>query len=265
MATTTLERWIDELQSRGQYTFVRADAVTGSGLSPEAVKKATPTLSAARADREAQGLLLRPRAAGVRQRRRTAALVVRSRPDGRDEVSVLRWPAQCRGTARGVPPPAPGVPGRHGPVRPAARGWPRRESGFSPASSSSRRPSWTSRRRLDTYVFRPPNPPRSTWYGSRRPPGTWIMWARFWRICRPALDPRKLLDAVRVIQDLPNAQRLGYILDRVHGPSLTKTLHGWVERQAPRDVPLRSGRRAADAPADRRWHVLVNQPLEVEA
>ena len=36
----TLERWINNLQAKGRYTFLRAEAITGSGLSPDAVKKA---------------------------------------------------------------------------------------------------------------------------------------------------------------------------------------------------------------------------------
>jgi hypothetical protein len=38
-----------------------------------------------------------------------------------------------------------------------------------------------------------------------------------------------------------------------------------MERQSPRLVPLRSGRPVVDASEDHRWHVLVNQPIEVEA
>jgi predicted transcriptional regulator of viral defense system len=40
----TLEHWIDALQARGRYTFLRAEAIAGSGLSPEAVKKALQRL-----------------------------------------------------------------------------------------------------------------------------------------------------------------------------------------------------------------------------
>jgi hypothetical protein len=39
MAAATLERWIDDRQSRGRYTFLRSEAVGESGLSAEAVKK----------------------------------------------------------------------------------------------------------------------------------------------------------------------------------------------------------------------------------
>lgn len=41
----TLEDWVDGWQSQGRYTFLRAEAVAGSGLSPEAVKKALKRLA----------------------------------------------------------------------------------------------------------------------------------------------------------------------------------------------------------------------------
>jgi hypothetical protein len=40
MAAATLERWTDDRQARGRYTFLRSEAVGESGLSAEAVKKA---------------------------------------------------------------------------------------------------------------------------------------------------------------------------------------------------------------------------------
>ena len=81
----------------------------------------------------------------------------------------------------------------------------------------------------------------------------------------PSLDPKKLLAAVRLIGDTPNAQRLGYILDHVNGRNLAAPLHKWIKRMGHRPVPLRTGRIAAEASEDHRWHVLVDQALEVEA
>jgi predicted transcriptional regulator of viral defense system len=81
----------------------------------------------------------------------------------------------------------------------------------------------------------------------------------------PSLDPKKLLPAVRVAGDVPSAQRLGYILEHVDGRRLASPLHRWLEGRAHRAVPLRPGRVAAEGPADRRWHVLVDHPLEAEA
>jgi len=45
MPAPTLEAWVDALQARGRYTFLRAEAVKGSGLTAEAVKKALQQLA----------------------------------------------------------------------------------------------------------------------------------------------------------------------------------------------------------------------------
>jgi len=79
------------------------------------------------------------------------------------------------------------------------------------------------------------------------------------------LDARKLLAAVRLVGDVPNAQRLGYILDQVRAPKLATGLHEWIERRGSRAVPLHKGRSVEVAPENQHWHVLVNGPLEVEA
>ena len=47
MAAITAEKWIDDRQANGRYTFLRSDAISGSGLSAEAVKKALQRLAGA--------------------------------------------------------------------------------------------------------------------------------------------------------------------------------------------------------------------------
>ena len=79
------------------------------------------------------------------------------------------------------------------------------------------------------------------------------------------LDPRRLKKAVALASDVPNAQRLGFILDLIRASKLAGPLHAWVERQEPNLVPLRSGRPVVGVREDRRWHLLVNGPIEVEA
>ncbi len=80
-----------------------------------------------------------------------------------------------------------------------------------------------------------------------------------------SLDAKKLLKAVKLVGDMPNAQRLGYILEYVRARKAAGPLRAWVDRQSPSCVPLRTGRRAQDSSEDRRWHVLVDRPLEVES
>ena len=45
MAGLTTENWVDALQARGRYTFLRAEAIEGTGLSAESVKKALQRLA----------------------------------------------------------------------------------------------------------------------------------------------------------------------------------------------------------------------------
>ena len=45
MAAMTVEKWIDNHQAHGRYTFLRAESVAGTGLSAEAVKKALQRLA----------------------------------------------------------------------------------------------------------------------------------------------------------------------------------------------------------------------------
>jgi hypothetical protein len=80
----------------------------------------------------------------------------------------------------------------------------------------------------------------------------------------PLLDPKRLLKVARASGDLPNAQRLGYLLELVRGRPQAKALHEWIGRQCPRVVPLRPGRNANDAMEDRRWHLRVAEPIEIE-
>ena len=80
----------------------------------------------------------------------------------------------------------------------------------------------------------------------------------------PLLAPKRLLKVVRASGDLPNAQRLGYLLERVRGRPQARALHEWLGRQSPRVVPLRPGRAVNGAVEDQRWHVHVTEPVEIE-
>jgi hypothetical protein len=80
----------------------------------------------------------------------------------------------------------------------------------------------------------------------------------------PSLDSPKLLKAVRLIEDVPNTQRLGHILDQLRMRHLSDPIHKWIEHQGPRPIPLRTGLRITKAREDRRWHLLISRPIEIE-
>lgn len=79
----------------------------------------------------------------------------------------------------------------------------------------------------------------------------------------PLLDPKRLITAARTVDDIPNAQRLGYILDRFRQRSLSDALHAWVGPRIQRAQLLRPGRPTAGATENRRWRLLINSPLEI--
>jgi predicted transcriptional regulator of viral defense system len=81
----------------------------------------------------------------------------------------------------------------------------------------------------------------------------------------PSLDSRRLIASVRAVDDIPNAQRLGYILDRIRQRALSDKLNAWIKSRIQRAQLLRPGRPADGAAEDRRWRLLINTPLEVES
>lgn len=80
----------------------------------------------------------------------------------------------------------------------------------------------------------------------------------------PSVEASRLLKAVKVRNDLPSAQRLGYVLDRLRAKKLAGPLHEWIGRRELRAIPLHPGRVDRGAREDPRWHVLVSAPIEVE-
>lgn len=76
------------------------------------------------------------------------------------------------------------------------------------------------------------------------------------------LDPRSLVDIAPLVR-IPDVQRLGYLLDAVGQPRLTAPLASWLDHRKPRAVPLRPGA-TADAAPDPRWRIVPNVELEVD-
>lgn len=79
------------------------------------------------------------------------------------------------------------------------------------------------------------------------------------------LDVERLGEVARFEGNLQNAQRLGYLLDKVGGSDVGKALARWIGEQRPRFVCLRSDRSSRHAARDDRWRVFVNEKIEAEA
>jgi predicted transcriptional regulator of viral defense system len=71
------------------------------------------------------------------------------------------------------------------------------------------------------------------------------------------IDPARLADAA-ALGELPWAQRLGYLLDRVGATSATGPLAEYVASRAPTTTLLDPRSPKADAPRDARWRVSAN-------
>jgi predicted transcriptional regulator of viral defense system len=264
MTANSLEKWVNDLQANGRYSFLRSEAVAESGLTPEAVKKALQRLS---------------------QRGRIAK--------AKDYFYVI---VPLEYSRVGAPPPswyihdlmaAIKLPYYVGLLTAAAQHGSSHQQPqeFQVTTDRSVRPIVVGNARIRFFASKFVNDAAAqdvkTPTGIMRvstPETTAIDLVRFAKAAgyldnvatviselSDSLNPKKLLAAAKLTNDVPNAQRLGYILDQVKARELAKPLHAWIARQSAHLVPLRSGRLDTEASEDRRWQILVNRPLEIEA
>jgi len=264
MAAKTLEGWIDALQARGRYTFLRAEAIAGSGLSAEGVKKAL------------QRLVERRRVVKVKDYFYVVVPLEYRNADGpppswfiHDLMGAMKLPyyvgllsaAALHGASHQQPQEFQVVTDRS--VRPLGVG-------------QARIRFFASKYIAQTHTVNMKTPTGSVRVST--PEMTTVDLVRFVKAAgqldnvatviaelAPLIHAKPLLEAVRLSGHVPSAQRLGYLLDHVKARLLADVLHEWVERQSPGAVTLRLGRVMNGAKEDRRWHVLVDDPLEVEA
>lgn len=263
MGAATVENWVNALQSRGQYTFLRQDALEETTLSQEAVKKALQRLS-----RRRRILKLKDYFYVVVPLEYSSA---GSPPVSwfiDDLMAAMELPyyvgllsaAAQHGASHQQPQEFQVISER--PVRPLLAGRTRIRffaSKFTDQSATQRSKTPTGDMRLAT------------------PETTAVDLVRFSRACgyldnvatvlsdlAPALDSKKLLTAVKVVHDVPNTKRLGYLLEKVSSKPLTEPIHRWLKPQSSRPVALQSGHAQTDAPLDARWNVFVNCEIQVD-
>jgi len=263
MAGATVENWVDGWQSQGRYTFLRKEAIAGSGLSPEAVKKALQRLA-----RRGRVLKLKDYFYVIVPLEYRSAAAPPVSWFCHDLMTAMKLPYYVGLLTAAA---------QHG----ASHQQPQE---FQVITDRSVRPLEVGRTRIRFFaskcaenasVANIKTPTGSMLVGT--PETTSVDLVRFARAAghlgnvatvlaelSPSLDPRKLLAAVRLVKDVPNARRLGYLLDRVGAAAITEPIHAWVERQSTRAVHLQSGRSGKGATEDRRWRVLVNQHIEAD-
>ncbi len=261
--TQPLEKWVDDLQTRGRYSFRREEAVAESGLTADGVRKAL------------QRLVGKGRVAKLK--------------DYFYAIVPLEY------AAAGAPPPswyiddlmaAMELPYYVGLLSAAAQHGAshHQPQEFQVVTDRSVRPILVGRARVRFFASKY-TPHVATEY-IKTPTGrmcisaletTAVDLVRFAKAAgyldnaatvinelAPGLSARRLLAAVKVAKDVPNAQRLGYILDQLGYKSLAEPLHKWIKQQGTRPVALRSESREAEGREEGRWHVLVGRELEVE-
>ena len=264
MPAALLKPWIDRMQASGRYSFLRSEAVRDSGLTPNALSKA---LRQAVKD----GRILRLK-----------------------EYAYVVVPLEYR--AAGAPPPswfihdlmtAMKLPYYVGLLSAAALHGASHQQPqvFQVMTDRSVRPISAGRTRIQflasKFVARAAATEMKTPAGVMRvstPETTVVDLIRFARAAghldhvaalisdmSTRLDAKRLIAAVRAVDDIPNAQRLGYILDQVRQRTISDALHAWVERRIERVQLFRPGRSSIGATEDRRWRLLINAPLEVES
>ncbi len=264
MLTNSLEKWIDRRQSSGKYWFTRAMANTESGLSAEAVMKSL------------QRLVVRHRVTKINDTffaivpleyvssgAPPAAWLIDElmRVLDRPYYVGLLTAAGLHGASHQQPQEFQVMTDR--PIRSANAGRTRLrffQSKFVELMPVERRKTPTGQMKIST--------PESTAVDlirMSRSAGYLDHVATVISELSQTLNPDKLLGAVQIIDDIPIAQRLGFVLDLTSGTRLTKPLKKWIDTRSPKLIPLRSSHRTRDGVVDRRWKVLVDQPLEIEA
>lgn len=263
MAVKSLDNWVDSLQSHGRYFFLRSEAVLDSGPSAEAVKKALQRLES------------RGRLAKAKNYFYVIVPLEYSRSGGLppswyidDLMKAMRRPyyvgllsaAALHGASHQQPQEFQVVTDRF--VRSLRVGRVRIRL-------------LTNKHMLETPVQEMKTPTGKMRVST--PEATVVDLVRFAKVAGgldnvatilaellPRLEEKRLLKVVRLQHDVPNAQRLGFLLDELRARSLSKSIHAWIEQRSPGAVPLRPGDMVEDAAQDRRWHVLVGQPIEID-
>lgn len=264
MPAASLEYWIDALQTRGRYSFLRAEALGSSGLSAQAVGKALQ-----RAVKS--GRLIQPK-----------------------EYFYVLVPLEYR--AAGAPPvawfihdlmAAMKIPYYVGLLSAAAlHGVSHQQPQvFQVLTDRSVRPVMAGRTRITFYASK--YVARAAVLAMKTPTGamrvstaetTVVDLVRFAKAAghldhvasviselAGSLEPKRLAAALGVVHDIPNAQRLGYIFDLVRRRNLSQAVHHWGQRRIKRFQPLRPDQPIEKARENQRWRLWINAPVEIEA
>ena len=260
----SLESWIDALQSRGRYSFLRSEAIRDSGLSASAVGKALQRAAK-------RGRLVQPKEYFH------VIVPLEYRAAGsppvfwfiHDLMTAMKLPyyvglltaAALHGAAHQQPQVFQVLTDR--PVRPMKAG--RAQIAF--YASKYVALAAVMQMKTSTGMMRVSTPETTVVDLLRfiRAAGEMDHVASVISQMAASINPKRLVAALEVVGDVPNAQRLGYILDLLRRRRLADSVHRWVVRHPERLQPLLPGQPFKNARENHRWRLLLNSSVEIEA
>lgn len=264
MAAKTLHEWIDALQASGRYVFLRAEAVTQTGCSPDSIKKALQRLAKRRRVAKIKDYFyvvvpLEYLSAGCPP----ASWFIQ------DLMAAMRQPyyvgllsaAGLHGASHQQPQEFQVVTDR--PVRHLRAG--RGRIHFFVKKGIDRTPVMDMQTPTGAMRVSTPEATAVDLVRYARAAGYLQNVATVLSELAGALDARRLAGAANRAGDIPTTQRLGYLLDQVGARRVAASLAKRIKQLQPRPVLLQPGRTARDKDVNERWRVIVNETVEAES
>jgi predicted transcriptional regulator of viral defense system len=264
MASKTLEAWLDSLQAQGRYTFTSAEAIAKSGLTAESVRKALRRLT-----QHARILRLKEYFFSIVPPEYRTAGAPPPTWFIRELMAAMRQPyyvallsaAALHGVSHQQPQIFQVMTDR--PTRGIRAG--RTQVHFYTTKYMSAAATLEMKTPTGAVRISTPETTAVDLVRFAKSAGQLDHVAAVIKELAPQIDARRLLSAVRSVDDVPNTQRLGYVLECVRSKPLAAPLHDWLARRIERWQPLRPGRAVVDAAKNRRWQLLIDEPLEFAA
>jgi predicted transcriptional regulator of viral defense system len=258
-----LSDFLDALQARGRYTFERSEALAELRSSPEALEVAARRLAS-------KGRLVLPRRGfyvivPVEYRVSGAPPVDwfiddLMRFEGRPYYVALLSAAALHGAAHHQPQEFQVI--TDAPLRPTAAG--RGRLRFFTKLALAGTPALEVRTQTGTMRVSTPEATALDLVRYARWCGQLGNVATVLADLAEKLDRDRLVSACRTNAELANAQRLGWLLDKVGQARVARPLADWVAARHPRVVKLDSAAAQGEGQADPRWRVVANAEVEVD-
>jgi len=264
MAAGTLNGWIDGLQAKGRYTFLRTEALSGTGMTPEALSKA----------------LLRLTKKGRLAKAKKYFYVIvpieyasaGSPPPAwfiHDLMDAMRQPyytgllsaAALHGASHQQPQEFQVVTNPY--VRPIRVG--RVRIRFFTKRSCQATPAARVKTPTGTMRVSTPEATAIDLVRYARCVGYFGNVATVLKEMAPSLDAERLLDAIKVEGSVMSAQRLGYLLEQVGAGEIARRFASWLGEHRLHSIRLRPNRPANDLEAHPVWRVIPNEVVDVDA